>query len=208
MITDTLFYARSRFLSLDPLFELILASQLQSLYIYSQAGVPKCLGWLIQTLSQPSPLALTSLFIDILHTTLFCDDKFEATTKLWNDLAAGISAVLDSSGVNVRDIAVRIKGVSRFARIGVQAQDTMTILNGHGRGLEVELNYYKGDVVYSGESYRQRRNVGLTLNFRIISGFALHCAAVSCADGLGSYLGRLKYVLVLHFRRNFNLWLV
>ncbi|PBK87031.1 hypothetical protein ARMGADRAFT_1168901 [Armillaria gallica] len=138
----------------DPLFKLISASRLQSLYICSQAGVPKCLNWLIQTLSQPSPLALTSLSIDILHTTLFCDDRFETTTKLWNDLAA----ILDSSGVNVRNIAVRIKGVSRFARMGAQAQDVMKILNGHGTGLEAEVNYYRGDVVYSG-SYLDSRYI-------------------------------------------------
>ncbi|PBK87051.1 hypothetical protein ARMGADRAFT_1086170 [Armillaria gallica] len=70
---------------------------------------------------------------------------FEATTKLWNDLTAGISTVLDSSGVNVRNIAVRIKDVSRFARIGAQVQDMMKILNGHGGGLEANVNYYRGD---------------------------------------------------------------
>ncbi|KAK0195956.1 hypothetical protein F5146DRAFT_311676 [Armillaria mellea] len=138
----------------EPLFKSISASQLQSLYVCSQAGVPKCLSWLVQTLSQPSPLTLTSLSIDVLHTTLFCDDRFEATTKLWKDLAA----VLDSSGVNVRSIAVRIKGVSRFARMGVQAEDLIKILDGHGAGLEAEVNYYRGDVVYRG-SYLDSRHI-------------------------------------------------
>ncbi len=34
------------------------------------------------------PFGADVLSIDVLHTTLFCDDRFEATTKLWNDLAA------------------------------------------------------------------------------------------------------------------------
>ncbi|KAK0486363.1 hypothetical protein IW261DRAFT_793440 [Armillaria novae-zelandiae] len=153
-ISGPLEHLRLPFTLTDPLFKSISVSQLRSLYICSQAGVPKCLNWLIQTLSQPSPLALTSLSIDVLHTSLFCDDRFEATTKLWKDLAA----VLDSSGVNIRNMAVRIKGVSRFARVGAQAQDVMRILNGHGAGLEVEVNYYRGDVVYSG-SYSDSRYI-------------------------------------------------
>ncbi|KAG7449875.1 uncharacterized protein BT62DRAFT_928633 [Guyanagaster necrorhizus] len=138
----------------DPLSKLISVSQLRSLYVCSQAGVPKCLDWLIQTLSQPYSLALTSLSIDVLHTTLFCDDRFEATTKLWTDLAA----VLDSSGVNVTSITVRIKGVSRFARMGAQAQDVMKILNGHGRGLETEVYYYRGDAVYCGKPFTEENS--------------------------------------------------
>ncbi len=108
---------------------------------------------------------------------------------------------LDSSGVNVRSIAVRIKGVSRFARMGAQAQDVMKILNGHGAGLEAEVNYYRGDVVYSGKNDLRSRTASLTLDFRVIFGFALHSATVSCTDGLGSYLGCLTDVLVLHLLR-------
>ncbi len=50
----------------------------------------------------------------------------------------------------------------------------MKILNGHGAGLEAEVNYYRGDVVYSGKTGLRSRTASLTLDFRVIFGFVLH----------------------------------